>query len=230
MTGFCDGLGQLMAEEKIRLIGGDTTRGPLSVTIQVMGLVDSGCALRRDGARPGDDIYVSGRVGDAGAGLRLLQQKINPDCAPLQDAVSRLNRPRPRNELGIALTSVASACIDVSDGLLADLGHLLQSSDGGADIDISRIPLAPALTDPALLARLNLRDGSPLGARRFAIAAGDDYELCFTAPATVRAQVAVIAQRAGVAVTRFGTVTRSPGIFDCANGGEMMAPIGYTHF
>ena len=230
ITRFCEGLEAMMQEQPVSLIGGDTTRGPLSVTIQAMGLVDSGCALRRDGARVGDDIYVSGRIGEAGAGLRLVQGKIRAESAPQQAAVERLNRPRPRNELGIALSSVASACIDVSDGLLADLGHLLNRSGVGADIDMNKVPLAAVLNSPHEVVRLDLPDPSPLAVRRFAVSAGDDYELCFTASPTVRMQVSALAQRAGVEVTRFGTVTREPGIFDCAGGGVMITPMGYSHF
>jgi len=230
LEGFCEGLAAIMAEEKITLIGGDTTRGPLALSIQAMGLVDSGCALRRDGARVGDDIYVSGRIGEAGAGLRLVQENIESTDPVAQQAVTRLNRPRPRNELGIALMSVATACIDVSDGLLADLNHLLTKSGVGADVDINKVPIAAALTEPGLVEQMKLPDSSPMGIRRFALGAGDDYELCFTASPTVRTQVTALAQRAGIGVTRFGSVTREPGIFDFAEGGVMITPLGYTHF
>lgn len=230
LQGFCAGLETLMHEIPVTLIGGDTTRGPLAITIQAMGLVDSGCALRRDGAKPGDDIFVSGCVGDAGVGLRLVTQKIAADKPALNAAQLRLNRPLPRNALGAALGAVASSCIDVSDGLLADLGHILTASGTGADLDVNAVPISPALFDPALIAPLNLVDGSPQGARRFALSAGDDYELCFTAHPDKRAQVMALAQQAGVSVTRFGTVTAQPGIFDLANGGVMLTPAGYSHF
>lgn len=230
LESFCGGLEQMMRQQPITLIGGDTTRGALSITIQAMGLVDSGCALRRCGAQPGDDIYVSGRIGEAGVGLRAVQQKLAIDGQALQAAVNRLNRPQPRNALGEALTSLASACIDVSDGLMADLNHLLNRSGAGADVDLDKVPLAEALSTGTVLARLALTDPSPQGVRRFAVSAGDDYELCFTATPARRAQIEQAAQQAGVSVTRFGSVTRAPGIFDSACGGEMLMPLGYSHF
>jgi thiamine-monophosphate kinase len=230
LESFCSGLEELMRQQPITLIGGDTTRGPLSISIQAMGLVDSGCALRRDTARPGDDIYVSGRIGDAGVGLRVVQQKLAVDGEALQTAVNRLNRPQPRNGLGEALTSLASACIDVSDGLMADMNHLLSKSQVGADIDLERVPIATALTTGTVLARLGFADASPSSVRRFAVSAGDDYELCFTAPPAHRSQIELAAQQAGVTVTRFGAVTQAPGIFDSARGGEMISPLGYSHF
>ena len=238
LQGFCAGLETLMREIPVTLIGGDTTRGPLSITIQAMGLVDSGCALRRDGAKPGDDIFVSGCVGDAGVGLRLVMQNSAADQlalnatlhTALNTAQLRLNRPLPRNALGAALGAVASSCIDISDGLLADLGHILTASHAGADVDVNTVPISPALLDPAIVAQLGLPDSTPQGARRFALSAGDDYELCFTAAPDQREQVMALAQQAGISVTRVGTVTAQPGIFDLANGGVMLTPAGYSHF
>ena len=230
LDSFCSGLEEMMRQQPITLIGGDTTRGPLSISIQAMGLVDSGCALRRSTARPGDDIYVSGRVGEAGVGLRVVQRQLAVDGESLLAAVKRLNRPQPRNALGEALTSLATACIDVSDGLLADMNHLLNKSQVGADIDLDKVPIAAALSSGTLISRLELPDVTTQGLRRFAASAGDDYELCFTAAPAQRAQIELAAQQAGVPVTRFGTVTQAPGIFDSARGGEMISPHGYSHF
>ena len=230
LESFCSGLEAMMRQRPVSLIGGDTTRGPLSVSIQAMGLVDSGCALRRSTACVGDDIWVSGCVGAAGVGLRMVQEKLPVDGDATSQALERLNRPQPRNALGEALTSLASACIDVSDGLLADLNHLLNKSQVGADIDLGKVPIAAALGSSTLVSRLGLTDPSPQGVRRFAVCAGDDYELCFTAPPAQRARIELAAQQAGVSVTRFGTVAREPGIFDSAHGGEMISPLGYTHF
>lgn len=230
LESFCSGLETMMRQQPITLIGGDTTRGPLSISIQAMGLVDSGCALRRNTAKIGDDIYVSGRMGEAGVGLKVVQNKIKVDGEALEIAVQRLNRPQPRNDLGVALTSLASACIDVSDGLLADLNHLLNKSGVGADIDLDKLPVALALTNSTLLSRLGFSEASDQQVRRFAASAGDDYELCFTAAPALRAQIELAAQQAGVMVTRFGRVTQAPGIFDSARGGEMITPLGYSHF
>ncbi len=236
---FCRGLEALLQEIPVTLIGGDTTRGPLSITIQAMGLVESGCALRRDGAQVGDDIYVSGCIGEAGAGLRLVQNAVRQDCCDeVATAIAALNRPLPRNALGQLLVKVASACIDVSDGLLADLGHILDASRVGAALDPDAVPLPPVLLDPACLALLNLSDVSRRGLQRFALSAGDDYELCFTAPPSVREQILVLAQQVGVTVTRIGWIRSQPGILaapldvapDSVAGGELLAPAGYSHF
>ncbi|HVL01440.1 MAG TPA: thiamine-phosphate kinase [Dongiaceae bacterium] len=235
---FCAGLEALMREIPVTLIGGDTTRGPLSITIQAMGLVDSGCALQRNGAKPGDDIYVSGCIGDAGAGLRAVLGEIPVEQLAqipiLQSSLQRLNRPQPRCALGAALGAVASACIDVSDGLLADLGHVLNASGVGADLDLDLVPLSPALCDLAIVTQLEREagalQGTLAGARRFALSAGDDYELCFTAPVSQRAQVAALAQQTGTPVTRIGSIQAQPGIRDLASGGALLAPSGYIHF
>lgn len=231
---FCAGLAALMEQVPVRLIGGDTTRGPLSITIQALGWVEKGKALRRDGGRPGDDIYVSGQIGAAGAGLRLVQ---TPSPWPADDtdglapareaAVQRLNRPAPRNRLGESLVGEASACIDISDGLLADLGHLLDSSGTGATLDLARIPLAELLNTPAGLARLGLNADA---ARLFALGAGDDYELCFTAPPARRETIAALSARAGVTVTCIGTLTDRPGTLIDTASGQPLPATGYTHF
>lgn len=230
LEGFCRGLETLMRQQPVTLIGGDTTCGPLTITLQAMGLVDSGCALRRDGAKPGDDLYVSGTIGDAGAGLRILQQRLALDGKPMELALERLHRPRPRNALGEALTSLASACIDVSDGLLADLDHLLRNSGAGAEIDLDLLPLAAALRQADLVARLGLPDVSDKGVRRFAACAGDDYELCFSAPPDQRARIEQAARQSAVPVTRFGSLIAGSGLFDRASGNEPLIPQGYRHF
>lgn len=282
LTDFCRGLEALMREIPVTLIGGDTTRGPLSITIQAMGLVESGCALRRDGAQAGDDIYVSGCIGEAGAGLRLVQHAARHDSAGevvaaiaalnhnelnpvesnqivpehgalntgelqakattsqdrLQAAILRLNRPQPRNVFGPLLVNVASACIDVSDGLLADLGHILDASHVGAALDLNAVPLAPVLLDPSCLVWLDLPDTSPAGVQRFALSAGDDYELCFTASPSTREQISALAQQVGVTVARIGTIRSQPGIYSVspssvtegAGSFVLLAPTGYSHF
>lgn len=169
---FSRGLKGLADEHGLVLIGGDTSRGPLTITMQINGLVPRGEALRRSGARPGDLIYVSGQLGDAGLGLRLgLQQlELNLSSTRRDYFLQRLCRPTPRLALGQALRGVASAAIDVSDGLLADLGHILDASGVGAVVDVERLPVAQEVK------------GFPDGWWRLPLCSGDDYELCFTVP------------------------------------------------
>ena len=195
LAAFSAGLFELAARYDCELIGGDTTAGPLNLCVTVFGSVPPGAALRRDAARAGDDIWVSGTPGDARAGLGVLRgewQVADDDAAVFRRA---LERPEPRVALGLALRGVAHAALDVSDGLAGDLQHILERSNVGARID------ADALPRSAALARL------PLAVQRqCALAGGDDYELCFTAPPTAREAVLAAGHGAGVAVTRIGTI------------------------
>lgn len=167
---FSDGLSQLANRYQMQLIGGDTTCGPLTVTIQAHGFVPRECALTRAGAKPGDKIYVSGTLGDAGLGLRAAQAQIGLSNQDKEFVIMRLNRPEPRVALGLKLRGIASSAIDISDGLLADLQHILDTSKVGAIIDADKLPLSSALKN-------NL---SADEAKHLALTAGDDYELCFT--------------------------------------------------
>ena len=143
LRGFSQGFAELAREYNVQLIGGDTTRGPLSITVQLMGWVEPHQCLRRDAARPGDLIYVSGTLGDAALGIKALlgEAKDVPE-----HCIQRLLRPRPRVELGQALSSCSRCAIDISDGLIADLGHILERSQCGARIELERIPLSPAFS------------------------------------------------------------------------------------
>ncbi len=166
---FANGLFQLANEFNVQLIGGDTTRGKLSITIQAHGFVPTNQALRRDGAKVGDKIYVSGTLGDAGLGLRVARDNFD---LPFDDKIlvlQKLNRPAAKIKLGIMLRELANSAIDISDGLLADLNHILERSHVGARINANDIPLSKAL--------LNLPREEAL---KLALTAGDDYELCFT--------------------------------------------------
>ncbi len=173
LTDFSRGFFALAERYGVHLIGGDTTCGPLSITVQILGLVPQGQALRRSGAQPGDLIYVTGELGDAGLALKLLcgEVSLTPDDASC--SLARLNRPEPRIEAGLALRGIAHAAIDISDGLVADLGHILTASAVGATLYVERLPLSEGV---AALVR-KTRDWS------LPLAAGDDYELCFTVPA-----------------------------------------------
>ncbi|MCD9027069.1 thiamine-phosphate kinase [Luteimonas sp. BDR2-5] len=199
VDGFLDGFLALAAEHGVALVGGDTTRGPLSVCVAVHGLVAPGRALRRDGAVAGDDIWVSGTLGDAAAAL---MQWSAGDAAPDPWLRARLDRPTPRVALGESLAAIAHAAIDVSDGLLADLGHVCQAGGVGAEIDVDALPASPALRS------LHAGDAR----RRLQATGGDDYELCFAAPMQARAAVARAAAGSGCAVTRVGRIVAGQGV------------------
>ena len=209
---FSEGLARASKAFGIALAGGDTTRGPLTITIQVHGTVESGRALYRSGAKPGDLICVSGTLGAAGAALDYLAA---PAPSPAQLALlSRYHFPQPRLSLGQQLAGCASSAIDISDGLLADLGHILDASGAGARIDTGRIPM---------MAELVALKGE--NARDLALGAGDDYELCITIPpetfGTLDASVAC-------ELTVIGEITSEPGL-------QLSGPVsgviqGYEHF
>ena len=203
---FSRGLFALADRFGVELIGGDTTRGPLTLCVTVVGEVPAGQALLRSGARPGDTVWVSGELGTAAAGLAALQGKVTLPAAQRAPAVAALQRPTPRVELGIALRGVASSALDVSDGLLGDLGHILERSAVGAAIDLSLIPCIKWLR--ALLANADRRDF----ALRCVLAGGDDYELCFTAPAESAPQVRAAGRDAGVAVSPIGHIVAGAGL------------------
>jgi len=224
LAGFMRGLQRLARRHAVALVGGDTTRGPLSITIQALGSVPRGTALRRDGARSGDVLFVSGCLGDAAAGLALVQSRLH--AANLRDARAvrgRLDRPTPRIALGLALRGVASACIDVSDGLAQDLGHVLRASGVGARIDAARLPASPALRRllPVLASRAQL-----------ALSGGDDYELCFSVPASRVARVAAIAARLRLRLSCIGSVVARRGLqVHDADGARMaLSHTGFDHF
>lgn len=199
---FAQGLLALADAHDCELIGGDTTQGPLNICITVFGEVPAGQALLRSGARAGDDIYVSGSLGDARLALEALQGHLTLPPAALGAARLRLEMPTPRVALGQALRGIASSALDVSDGLLGDLGHILAQSRVGAFIDTR-------LTSPLLAA--SQPDNEEL-VRQCTLAGGDDYELCFTAAPEKRAQVAAAAQASDTPVTRIGSVQAQSGL------------------
>lgn len=230
LDGFLDGFLPLAAQHDVALVGGDTTRGPLSVCVTVHGFVEPGTALRRGGARVGDDVWVSGTLGDAASALMQWEgkggqvgfsQKTQPD--PLSLALrARLDRPTPRLALGRALRGIAMACIDVSDGLLADVGHVCTASGVGAWIDVGALPASDALRACF----------SPEQRRALQATGGDDYELCFTAPADARDAVLQAAASGGVPVSCIGRIVDVPGVIACsADGSAWSAPAaGWVHF
>ena len=210
---FAEGLLALADEHGCELVGGDTTQGPLNICITVFGEVPAGQALLRSGARAGDDIYVSGSLGDARLALEALQGHINlPDDVLVQVRL-RLERPTPRVALGIALRGVASAAADISDGLLGDLGHILQRSGVGATLDTS-IAMHLIAKQPYSTGARGIFDQNPpcQAALKYVLAGGDDYELVFCAAPTQRAAVAAAALASGTPVTRIGHIDSDPGL------------------
>jgi thiamine-monophosphate kinase len=205
LAAFARGLFALADAHACPLVGGDTTRGPLNLCITVFGEVLPGRALRRDAARAGDDLYVSGRTGEARLALEWLlgtpwaRAAVGP---ALPDALrARLEQPTPRLALGQALAGVAHAALDLSDGLTGDLGHILQASGVGAVIHLDALPVAPALRSLPDTPRLTCL-----------LTGGDDYELLFTAPPSARDAVQAAAQASDTPVSRMGTVTAAPGL------------------
>ncbi len=219
LEGFARGLFALADAHGCELVGGDTTQGPLNICITVFGQVPAGQALLRSGARAGDDLYVSGTLGDARLGLELLRGQLALPAAVADAARARLEQPTPRVALGQALRGIATSAIDVSDGLAGDLGHILQQSGVGARIESGAVL-------GLLAAAVVLPDDRRL---ELVLAGGDDYELAFTAPATARAAVQSAAAAAATPVTRIGAIQAEPGLRLVAANGALL-PTRYASF
>ncbi len=220
LAAFADGWNALAAIHGVALAGGDTTRGPaLSLTVTCIGEVLQGRALRRDGAQPGDGIFVTGTLGDAAGGLAAWSRRDAVDVEPL---IQRLLRPAPRLAIGQCLRGLASAAIDVSDGLGADLDHVLAASGVAADVVVDRLPISDAL-------RALVGDERALA---LAVAGGDDYELCFTVPGVDAPALTALANAGDVAITRIGTITEGSGLhWRDGNGRTVDLPVaGWDHF
>ena len=229
LAAFSRGLLALAQQHRCPLVGGDTTRGPLNLCITVFGQVPVGQALRRSGAQPGDDIYLSGTVGDARLALEALLGHITLPADVLQRTRQRLECPAPRLALGQALRGIATAAADVSDGLLGDLGHILTASGVGAELYPETLLQSAAVSDA-------VRQQPPELAWTCALAGGDDYELVFTAPPTARAAVQVATERAHTATTRIGRVAAGRGVLLLGADGHPLpsdqgpALRGFDHF
>lgn len=213
---FIDGFAAASRPHRLDLLGGDTTRGPLSVTVTALGWVPHGEALRRDAAKIGDDLWVTGSLGDAAAALHL-----GATADPY--LLARLRRPTPRVEVGRVLLRRAHAAIDLSDGLYGDLGHVLKASGCGADLDLAALPASHALAAalPKHEDRWNLQ-----------LCGGDDYELAFTADPSRRREIEQVVQALGVTITRIGRLRAEPGLRCLAANGERWAPSAraWQHF
>lgn len=223
LEGFAGGLLDLAEAYGVALVGGDTVQGPLAITIQIAGWVEADAWLTRSGARAGDHLFVSGSPGDAAAGLALLQGKVpgyDPAQGPAARLVSRFLRPEPRVALGRELRTVASAAIDISDGLLTDLDKLCAASGCGARLDTDALPLSAALRG------CFERDACV----QYALAGGDDYEMIFSIPPTRLAHVAAL-NAARPLCTRIGEITATRSV-DCVRAGQpfVVARRGYEHF
>jgi thiamine-monophosphate kinase len=216
---FLDGFLELAARHGVALVGGDTTRGPLSVCVTIHGFVAPGAALRRAGARAGDDVWVTGSLGDAAAAL--VQWRAGGAADPGLRA--RLDRPEPRVDAGAGLASgIATSAIDVSDGLLADLGHVCSAGAVGAEIELAALPASDALA-----ARFDAEARRALQAT-----GGDDYELCFTAPPSQREAIAALAVRCATPMARIGRIVAGDRVRALLpDGGAWTAPrAGHEHF
>jgi thiamine-monophosphate kinase len=225
LAGFSEGLYALAARHEMELVGGDTTAGPLTVCITVFGEVEPGMALRRDGARVGDELWVShpqgGGIGDARLALEVFRGRLALAPEAFTAARRAMERPEPRVALGLALRGIAHCAIDLSDGLTGDLGHILERSQVGARLDLAALPRSPMLAEQdAALQRLCLLQG------------GDDYELLFSAPADRSDAVTRAARSAGVAVSRVGRIEAEPGLRIVELDGSVHTEraAGFDHF
>ncbi len=203
LAGFSEGLFALADAFECELIGGDTTKGPRNISITIFGEIEPGHALRRSGAQAGDDIWVSGTLGDARLALAGLREELVLDSDALAAAAVRMHTPTPRVALGMALAAsgLARAAIDISDGLVGDLGHILAASGVGATLDVDVLPAGPVLATRPLSLR-----------RQFTVAGGDDYELCFTAAASSSTRILALAAAVATPVTRVGRIDVTPGL------------------
>jgi thiamine-monophosphate kinase len=201
LEGFAQGLFALAEAHGCELVGGDTTQGPLNICITVFGEIPPGQALLRSGARAGDDLYVSDQVGDARLALECFRGSVALSGDTFEQVRVAMELPQPRVSLGQALRGVASSAIDVSDGLLGDLAHILKRSGVGATVEVDAVPRSAVLASQPLALQ-----------RECTLAGGDDYELLFTAPPARADAVQAAARRSGVAATRIGRITSAPGL------------------
>ena len=218
---FARGLFEIAREFRLQLIGGDTTQGALAITITVFGIVPQGTALRRQGARAGDRVYVTGQLGDACLGLGVIRGTLDLPVEYHRRVLARLERPLPRVREGERLRGVASACIDLSDGLIADLGHIVAASGVGARIDLPRLPLSPAYH--AALGQVGWEA---------ALAHGDDYELCFTVPPDKQMAFHRLLPQFECGFAHIGDIEPAAGIrvFDAEGHTYTPKSRGYRHF
>ncbi len=221
LEGFADGFYRLAERYGVALIGGDLTRGPLTVSVQVIGKLETTAWLERSGGHVGDDVYVTGTLGDSAAGLALIKERVAEDVAAHAALRDRFLWPEPRVAAGRALAGLASAAIDVSDGLLADLGHICNASGCGAFVDTEHLPLSAEL----------LSAFPPNVAEAYALSGGDDYELCFTAAPAQAQSIEAVLEAVGCPARKIGQLVSGTAV-ECRRDGESFeAPsAGFRHF
>lgn len=221
LDAFSRGLRGMAEEYGVVLIGGDTTRGPLTISIQIMGEIETGKALLRSGGKPGDDLWVSGPLGAAAAAVMHRQGRVQLLPKTLALCEVRLDLPMPRVLLGQRLVGLANAVLDISDGLLGDVTHLCEQSHCGAEIDLARVPFDGALsTLPATLLQEAILSG------------GDDYELCFSAPVALRSELESLAYELDIPLARVGRLVAGQRVCVMDSDGVEIAPVrsGFDHF
>ena len=216
---FSTGFFALAKQHGVELVGGDTTCGPLNLCMTIFGEVPIQQALRRSGAQIGDEIWVSGTLGDAALALAHLQGRVELTTDDLANCVSVLHQPQPRVALGLALRSIASSAIDISDGLFGDLGHILDASKVGAEIEINLLPASKVLRDVEC-------------SQRYMLSGGDDYELCFTAPVKCRAKLLSVSNQLDLPLACVGKIVAGRGctIHDADGNLIEMETNSYDHF
>ena len=219
---FAKGFLELACSHRVALIGGDVTRGPLTICIQIIGEVAKGKALRRGGAKVGDDIWISGKLGDAALALLHERHQIKLESGEFAECLNSLLLPVARVDLGQRLVGLANSAIDISDGLLADLGHILERSNVAATISLEDVNCSVILkkyfSQPQVINCM--------------LAGGDDYELCFTVPKERRSKIAKISQETGISLTRIGKIIMGEGlvVLDSTEKPIMLETTGYEHF
>ncbi|MEO8671499.1 MAG: thiamine-phosphate kinase [Tahibacter sp.] len=222
VAAYADGFAALARQFGLALVGGDTTRGPLTISVTVHGFVEVGMALRRDGACVGDVVCVTGTLGDAAAGLRISLAEQGQSDDESRTLLDRLNRPVPRVDAGLALRGCATACIDISDGLIADLGHICYRSQVGAEINSAALPSSAQL-------RGFTGDESHLSLQ---LHGGDDYELCFTLPESSHSEILHRLHSTGIAATVIGRIVKGSGVrvSDATGRAIAVEKSGWEHF
>lgn len=222
LEAFADGFFGLAHTHQVELIGGDTTCGPLNICVTIIGEVAKGKALRRSGARSGDDIWISGHLGDAALALAHEQRRIVLEPGEVAACLPALHTPTARVQLGQRLIGLACSAIDISDGLLADLGHILKSSKVAAVIRMNEINCSTAMKKYL---------PQPL-AIKCLLAGGDDYELCFTAPKSKRGKILMLSRELGIPLTRIGRIGEGEGLVVLDAEGKLLTleTKGYDHF
>lgn len=222
LSQFSDGFFACAKTFNIDLIGGDTTRGPLTISVQIMGETPRGFAIKRSGAKVGDEIWVSGHLGDAALALAHMQNKFQLTGNEFAECAKSLHTPQPRVCLGLALRNIAHSAIDISDGLLVDLGHILEASKVGATIQLQALPYSNVMKNHL---------PNPL-TEHMMLAGGDDYELCFTAPAHRNAEIVLLSQRLGLKLSNIGHITHDHALIVRGADNEVLSikETGFDHF